>query len=90
MIGFLWDSLTRRFSFTYCKYCDFKSIFSVHVWWHLRKEHNIRLTKKDLKYLIKHSYLTRLFEFIITFCLFVICLVFKILFLPFHCLYEIL
>ena len=90
MIDFLWDNLKSRFSFKYCRHCDFKSKFAVRVWWHLRKEHNIRLTKKDLKYLIKHSCLTRLFEFIITFCLFVICLVFKILFLPFHYLYEIL
>lgn len=90
MISFLWNNLKDRFNFIYCKHCDFKSIFAVRVWWHLWKKHNTRLTKKDLKFLIKYSCLIKLFEFIITFCLFVICLVFKILFLPFHCLYEIL
>ena len=90
MISFLWNSLKHRFMSIYCKQCNFKSIFAVRVWWHLRKEHNIPLTKKDLKFLIRHSCLIELLKSIIAFFLFVICLVFKILFLPFHFLYEIL
>ena len=90
MISFLWNNLKDKFNFIYCRQCDFKSIFAVRIWWHLRKKHNIRLTKKNLKYLIKHSFLIRLFEFIIALFLLVICLIFKILLLPFYYLYEIL
>ena len=90
MVSFLWNNLKSRFNFLCCIHCDFESIFAVRIWWHLRKKHNKRLTKKDLKYLIKYNCLIELFKSIIIFCLFVICLVFKILFLPFHYLYKIL
>ena len=90
MIAYLWGVLKDTFLSLYCQHCNFKSIFAVRVWRHLHKEHNIRLTKKDWEFLIKHSLITRIIKAILAFPLFVVCFILKIALIPFYHLYELL
>ena len=69
-----------------CKKCDYKSLFAIKVLIHLKKCHNIKVTKKDIKFLLHYNFITRLVKFLIAcililpiFILKVICYLFELL-----------
>ena len=45
-----------------CRTCNYKSLFAVSLIYHLKKAHNIKLTKKDLRFLLKYNFVTRLIK----------------------------
>lgn len=74
----------------YCRYCDFKSVFAFCLLLHLFKHHNIKITKRDWKFLVKYNFLTRLIKTTFAIPLFIICLLLKIICIPFVWLDDIL
>ena len=42
-----------------CKTCDYSTLSSIKMWRHLTKVEKVKLTKKDIKFLIKWSILGR-------------------------------
>ena len=91
MIGFLWNSILRDTFFKMnCKQCKFKSIFAVAMLWHLFQKHRVKPTKKDLRFCLRYNLLTRLLMSAVALPLFVVCVVLKVVLLPFSFLYEIL
>ena len=48
-----------------CRTCNYKSLFAVSLIYHLKKAHNIKLTKKDLRFLLKYNFVTRLIKMLI-------------------------
>lgn len=65
MFGTLIDWVRSIGDKIFCRNCDYKTLFSIGMVWHLKKWHNIKPTKKDLKFLLKYSFLIRLIKFII-------------------------
>jgi len=48
-----------------CKHCRYKSLFAICFIRHLLKCHNIKPTKKDIKILLKYSFLIRLLKCVV-------------------------
>ena len=91
MISFLWNSILRDTFFKLnCKQCKFKSVFAVAMLWHLIQKHKVKPTKKDLRFLLRYSLLTRLLMSAVALPLFAVCVVLKVVLLPLYYLYEIL
>jgi hypothetical protein len=90
MLGILCHILRDTFYKFNCKQCKFKSMFAIAMAYHLYKEHKIRLTKKDWKFLVRYSLLTRLIKSAFALPLFIILFALKMICIPFHYLYEIL
>lgn len=91
MISFLWNNILRDTFYKFnCKQCKFKSVFAMAMLWHLFREHKLKPTKKDLRFLLRYSLLTRLLMSAIALPLFVVCVVLKVVLLPLYYFYEIL
>lgn len=48
-----------------CRTCNYKSLFAVSLIYHLKKAHNIKLTKKDLRFLLKYNFVTRFIKMLV-------------------------
>lgn len=94
MLAFLWSIIRDTFGKLSCKLCDkknkMKSVFATRLLWHLWKEHKVKPTKKDIKFLLRYNLVTRLFFSFVAIILFVPLFVLKFVLLPLKYLYEIL
>jgi hypothetical protein len=94
MLAFLWSIIRDISGKLSCKLCDKKSklktVFATRLLWHLRREHEIKPTKKDIKFLLRYNFLTRALFSLVAIVLFVPLLVLKLVLLPLYYLYEIL
>ncbi len=91
MLAFLWSIIRDTFEKFSCKLCkNFKSIFAVRMLWHLHKEHGLKPTKKDIKFLLRYNLLSRLLLSAVAIVLFVPLLIIKIILIPLYYFYEFL
>ena len=94
MLAFLWSVIRDTFGKLGCKLCDKKSktktVFATYLLWHLWREHKVKPTKKDIKFLLRYNLLARLFFSLVAIILFVPLFVLKFVLLPLYYLYEIL
>ena len=94
MLAFLWSVIRDTFGKLNCKLCDkkskIKSVFATRLLWHLWKEHKVKPTKKDIKFLLRYNLVTRLFFSLVAIIWFVPLFILKIVLLPLYYLYEIL
>ena len=65
MLGTLFDWIRYIKEKLCCRTCNYKSLFAVSLIYHLKKAHNIKLTKKDLRFLLKYNFVTRLIKMLI-------------------------
>lgn len=80
--------LYEKFS---CKRCNFSTYSVIKIVRHLSEEYNIKLTKRDIKFILRNNVVTRtiLFLFIIL-PIVAIIMILRLLLYPFHWLYEII
>lgn len=90
MLAFLWSIIRDTFCKFNCKLCKKKSMFAVEMVRHLHREHGQKLTKKDVKFLLRYNFLTRILFSLVAIIWFIPLLVLKFILLPLHYLYEIL
>ena len=94
MLAFLWSIIRDTFGKLHCKLCGKKdkveTVFATRLLWHLRKEHKVKPTKKDIKFLLRYNLLSRLLFSLVAIVLFIPLFVLKFVLLPLYYLYEIL
>ena len=91
MLAFLWSIISDTFGKLSCKLCNnMKTVFAVRLLWHLHKEHRIKPTKKDIKFLLRYNLLSRLLLSAVAIVLFVPLLIIKIILIPLYYFYEFL
>jgi hypothetical protein len=90
MLALLWSVIRDTFAKFFCKSCKKKSMFAVEMVRHLHREHGQKLTKKDVKFLLRYNLLTRMLLSLVAIVLFIPLLVLKLVLLPLHYLYELL
>ena len=83
MLSTLYYILKDTFLSLYCKYCNYKSMFAVVIIWHLMKEHKVKLTKKDWRFLAHYNLLTRLIKSTLAIVVFVPLFILKVICIPF-------
>lgn len=64
MLGTLWDWIKDFPEKIECKNCNYKSLFAIGMLHHLLKCHNIKATKRDLRFLLKYNFASRFFRFL--------------------------
>jgi hypothetical protein len=86
LLGTLFDWVRDVKSRIFCRSCEYKTYFALGVIKHLKKCHNSKPTKKDLKFLLKYNFVTRLVKCLVAcvlipplFLLKLICYVFEII-----------
>ena len=65
-------------------------MFAVVIIWHLMKEHKVKLTKKDWRFLAHYNLLTRLIKSALAIVVFVPLFILKVICIPFVWLDDIL
>jgi hypothetical protein len=94
MLAFLWSIIRDISGKLSCKLCDKKNkpktVFATRLLWHLHKEHGIKPTKKDVKFLLRYNFLTRILFAFVAIVLFIPLFVLKFILLPLYYLYELL
>lgn len=90
MLAILWSSFRDIFHRLHCKICKHKSFTSVGMIIHLWRKHRIKITKKDMKFLIIYSLLIRGIIGLLSFVLFIPLFLLKIVCALFKIIYEIL
>ena len=90
LLATLWGSIKNIFEPMHCKTCKSKHYTAVGMVWHLRKKHNVKMTRRDLKCLVLYNLITRLVIGVLCAVFFIPLLVLKFVLLPLHYLYEIL
>ena len=90
MLYSLYHTIKDTFFSIHCKNCKFKSLFAIAIIWHLMKEHKVKLTKRDWKFLAKYNLLTRLVKTLFAIPLLIIGVILKIICIPFIILDDIL
>lgn len=90
MLYTLYYTIKDTFYKIHCKHCKFKSLFAIAIIWHLVKEHKIKLTKKDWKFLAKYNLLTRLIKSAFAIVVFIPLFILKVICIPFVWLDDIL
>jgi hypothetical protein len=86
----MWNSIKDMFSSMHCKTCKAKHYTAIGIMWHLWRKHNVKVTRRDLKFLAKHNLITRLVIGVLCAVFFIPLLVLKIVLLPLCYLYMIL
>lgn len=86
MLGILFDWIRDIKDRIFCRTCDYRSLFAIGIIWHLKKWHNTKPTKRDLRFLLKYNFITRLVKFLVAcvlipplFILKLVCYFFEIL-----------
>jgi hypothetical protein len=90
LLATMWNSIKDIFEPIQCKTCKSKHYTAIGMVWHLWRKHNIKITKRDLKFLAIYNLITRLVIGVLCALLFLPLLVLKFILLPLHYLYEIL
>lgn len=90
MLSTLYYTIKDTFFSIHCKNCKFKSLFAIAIIWHLMKEHKVKLTKRDWKFLAKYNLLTRLIKSALVIVVFVPLFILKVICIPFVILDDIL
>ena len=65
MLGTLFDWVKDFPEKIECKNCNYKSLFAISMLHHLLKCHNIKATKRDLRFLLKYNFASRFFRFLV-------------------------
>lgn len=65
MFGTLIDWIKDIKDKIFCRTCNYKTFFAIGMIHHLKKEHNTKPTKNDLRFLLKYNFITRLFKFLV-------------------------
>ena len=65
MLGILFDWIKDFPEKIGCKNCNYKSLFAIGMLHHLLKCHNIKATKRDLRFLLKYNFASRFFRFLV-------------------------
>ena len=65
MLGTLFDWTKDLFFKIECKKCDYKSLFAIGMLRHLKKSYGIKPTKRNMRFLLKYNFATRLVKFLI-------------------------
>ena len=71
-----------------CKNCDFKSGSFIRTWYHLVKVHNVKLTKKDFKFMVKYCYCGQVFRFVVQLVIMLLALLILLVTYPFWWIHE--
>lgn len=90
MLAILWNSFTDIFHYIHCKTCKHKSFTSIGMVIHLWRKHRIKVTKKDIKFLIIYSLFVRGIIGLFSIILFIPLFLLKLVCALFYFLYEIL
>ena len=90
MLGTLFDWIRYIKEKLCCRTCNYKSLFAISLIYHLKKAHNIKLTKKDLRFLLKYNFITRLIKMLVACVLILPLLIMKLICYLFIILDEIL
>lgn len=88
MLRFLCDKIKETVYKLYCKQCNSVHYTAIGIVRHLHREHNIKLTKRDFRFLLRYNLITRLFMCLVSSILFVLLFLIKIILIPFYYLYE--
>ena len=65
MLGTLFDWVKDLKEKIECKKCNYKSLFTIGMLHHLSKCYGIKPTKRDLRFLLKYNFITRLIKFLV-------------------------
>ena len=65
MLGTLFDWIRGIKDKIFCRSCDYKTFFAIGIIWHLKKCHSTKPTKRDLKFLLKYNFISRLVKFLV-------------------------
>lgn len=90
LLATMWSSIKDIFEPIYCKTCKAKHYTAIGMVWHLWRKHNIKITKRDLKFLAIYNLITRLVVGVLCAILFIPLFMLKFILLPLYYLYEIL
>ena len=90
MIMSIWSILRDMFTPMSCRKCGYKSLSAFRMIHHLSKEYNIKPTKRDAIFLIKHNFITITLSTLVLIPLLITGVVLKIVLLPFYYLFELL
>lgn len=90
LLATLWSNIRDIFDPIHCKTCKKKSYTAIGMIWHLWRKHNIKITRRDFKFLAKYNLLTRLIVGGLCVIFFIPLFVLKMVLLPLKYLYEIL
>ena len=90
LLATMWNSIKDIFKPIHCKTCKKKSYTAIGMVWHLWRKHNIKITRRDFKFLAIYNLLTRLIIGGLCAIFFIPLLVLKMVLLPLKYLYEIL
>ena len=86
----MWNSIKDIFEPIQCKTCKSKHYSAIGMMWHLWRKHNIKITRRDFKFLAKYNLITRLVVGVLCAVFFIPLLVLKCILLPLCYLYELL
>lgn len=90
LLATMWNSIKDIFKPIYCKTCNSKHYTAIGMVWHLWRKHNIKITKRDLKFLAIYNLITRLIIGILCVVFFIPLCYLKLILLPLYWLYELL
>ena len=65
MLGTLFDWVRDFKEKIQCKKCNYKSLFAVGMLHHLSKCYDIKPTKRDLRFLLKYNFISRLIKLLV-------------------------
>ena len=65
MLGTLFDWIRDFKEKILCKKCNYKSLFAISMLHHLSKCYGIKPTKRDLHFLLKYNFISRLIKFLV-------------------------
>lgn len=90
LLATMWNSIKDIFQPIHCKLCKSKHYTAIGMVWHLWRKHGVKITKRDLKFLIIYSLATRLIIGVLCAVFFIPLLALKFILLPLYYLYELL
>lgn len=73
-----------------CKHCNHKTASACAMFHHLRKRHDIKPSKRDVRFALANSLASRVVQVCLASLVLIPLLVLKLICLPFYFLYEIL
>lgn len=74
----------------FCRHCNYQTVSACAMCHHLRKHHNAKPTKRDVRFALANSLASRIVQACLASLVLIPLLVLKLVCLPFYFLYEIL
>ena len=65
MIGIIFDWFRYVGEKIQCKNCDYKTLFAFGMVRHLKHKHNVKITKRDLRFLLKYNFISRVLKVLV-------------------------